>query len=435
MNGATEAHLPDPLQRRTVRVLAGAQVLSGVGVGAGIAAGSLLVAEITGSEGLAGLAQTAGVVGAAVAAGPLAWLSSRSGRRVGLATGFWIAATGAAVVVAAAVIELLPLVLVGTFAVGIASAVGLQARYAAGDLAEPQHLARDLSLVVWSTTVGAVLGPNLMEPASRLADSMGLPPLSGPYLLTAAAVTLAALLITGGLRPDPLLESRARAHAEAEATGGEPPRPHAGLVAELAHGVRVIRQAPGASLAVASIAVGHMVMVMVMVMTPVHMQHVDVTLQVVGLVISVHILGMFAFSPLVGWLADRWGSLPVIALGVAVQALACLIAGTAPGDAVGQLGIGLFLLGLGWSGTLVGGSALLTVSVPEESRPAAQGVGDTLMNVAAAAGGALAGVIVAGASYGWLTAVAALCLVPLALALAIGRPPRRVADDVRTPVR
>lgn len=424
---------PDQLQRRTVRVLAGAQVLSGVGVGAGIAAGSLLVAEITGSEGLAGLAQTFGVVGAAVAAGPLAWLSSRSGRRVGLTTGYWIAATGAAIVVGAAVIELLPLVLLGTFAVGVASAVGLQARYAAGDLAAPQHVARDLALVVWATTVGAVLGPNLMEPASRLADAIGLPPLSGPYLLTAAAITLAALLITGGLRPDPLLESRVRARAAAE--DETPPQAHPGMVAELAHGVRVIRQAPGASLAVASIAVGHMVMVMVMVMTPVHMQHVDVTLQVVGLVISVHILGMFAFSPLVGWLADRWGSVTVIALGVAVQALACLIAGTAPGDAVGQLGVGLFLLGLGWSGTLVGGSSLLTTSVPAETRPAAQGVGDTLMNVAAAAGGALAGVVVAGASYGWLTAVAAVCLVPLAVALAIGRPPRRVADDVRTPVR
>lgn len=433
--GALEGRVADPLQRRTVRVLAGAQVLSGVGVGAGVAAGSLLVAEITGSEGLAGLAQTSGVVGAAVAAGPLAWLSSRSGRRIGLVTGLWIAAAGAALVVGAAVLEFLPLVLLGTFAVGIASAVGLQARYAAGDLAAPQHLARDLALVVWATTVGAVLGPNLMEPASRLADSLGLPPLSGPYLLTAATVTLAAMLIAGGLRPDPLLESRARAHAEAEASGAEPPRPHGSLLAELAHGVRVVRLSPGASLAVSSIAVGHVVMVMVMVMTPVHMQHVDVTLQVVGLVISVHILGMFAFSPLVGWLVDRRGSIPVIAAGVVVLALACLLAGTAPGDAVGQLGFGLFLLGLGWSGTLVGGSALLTTSVSEESRPAAQGVGDTVMNVAAAVGGALAGAIVAWASYGWLAAVAALCLVPLAVVLLLRVTRRRVAGDVRTPVR
>jgi MFS family permease len=212
--------------------------------------------------------------------------------------------------------------------------------------------------------------------------------------------------------------------------------------AELSRGWRVVRASSGASLAVASMAVGHVVMVMVMVMTPVHMQHVDVALQVVGLVISVHILGMFALSPVVGWLADRWGSTTVIAIGIGLLGVATLIAGTASGDQIVKLGIGLFLLGLGWSGTLVGGSALLSVSVPDDARPAAQGVGDTLMNVAAAVGGAAAGVIVYTASYGWLNAAAALCLVPLAVGLARylarqrrGGQGRRVGDGIRTPVR
>lgn len=417
------------LQRRTVRVLAAGQVLTGVGVGAGVAAGSLLVADLTGNDGLAGLAQTFGVIGTAVAAGPLAWLSVRSGRRIGLVTGLWIAAVGSLVVIAASVLELVPLVLLGTFGVGVASAVGLQARYAASDLAAPEHVGRDLALVVWATTVGAVLGPNLMQPAARLAEAIGLPPLSGPYLVTAAAITLAALLVSGLLRPDPLLEARSLALAQDADRELEPRR--AGMIAELAHGARVVRTSPGASLAVASLAVGHVVMVMVMVMTPVHMQHVDVTLQVVGLVISVHILGMYAFSPVVGWLADRRGSIWVIGVGVVVLAVATVVAGTAPGDSVVRLGIGLFLLGLGWSGTLVGGSALLSTSVPDEHRPAAQGVGDTVMNVAAAVGGIFAGVIVYAASYAWLNVAAGLCLLPLAAALIR----RRVADGVRTPVR
>ena len=276
---------------------------------------------------------------------------------------------------------------------------------------QPQHVARDLAFVVWATTIGAVLGPNLMEPASRLADALSLPPLSGAYLVTAAAVTLAAMLVLGFLRPDPLLH--ARELSGAAASGGAGDTDHPGMLAELARGMRVVRQSPGASLAVMSIAVGHVVMVMVMVMTPVHMQHVDVTLQVVGLVISVHILGMFALSPVVGSLADRWGSTTVIAIGVVLLALATAIAGTAPGDSVVQLGVGLFLLGLGWSGTLVGGSALLSRSVAEPDRPVAQGVGDTVMNVAAALGGALAGVIVFAASYAWLNVAAALCLVPV----------------------
>ncbi len=417
------------LQRRTVRVLAAGQVLTGVGVGAGVAAGSLLVADLTGNEGLAGLAQTFGVIGTAVAAGPLAWLSVRSGRRVGLVTGLWIAAVGSLVVIAASVLEFVPLVLLGTFGVGVASAVGLQARYAASDLAAPEHVGRDLALVVWATTVGAVLGPNLMQPAARLAEAIGLPPLSGPYLVTAVAITLAALLVSGLLRPDPLLAARSLALAQDADRELEPRR--AGMIAELAHGARVVRTSPGASLAVASLAVGHVVMVMVMVMTPVHMQHVDVTLQVVGLVISVHILGMYAFSPVVGWLADRRGSIWVIGVGVVVLAVATVVAGTASGDSVVQLGIGLFLLGLGWSGTLVGGSALLSTSVPDEHRPAAQGVGDTVMNVAAAVGGIFAGVIVYAASYAWLNVAAGLCLLPLAAALIR----RRVADGVRTPVR
>ena len=158
------------LQRRTVRVLAAAQVLTGVGVGAGVAAGSLLVAELTGTEGLAGLAQTFGVIGTAVAAGPLAWLSVRSGRPSGWSPGSGSPQAGALVVIAASVLELVPLVLLGTFGVGVASAVGLQARYAASDLAAPKHVGRDLAMVVWATTIGAVLGPNLMQPAAALAD-------------------------------------------------------------------------------------------------------------------------------------------------------------------------------------------------------------------------------------------------------------------------
>ena len=423
------------VQRRTIRVLGGAQVLSGVGVGAGIAAGSLLVADLTNNEGLAGLAQTCGVVGAAIAAGPLAWLSAKHGRRTGLASGLWIAVAGAVVVIVGAALAWVPVVLLGSLGVGVASAVGLQARYAASDLAQPQHVARDLAIVVWATTVGAVLGPNLMEPASRLADAVSLPPLSGAYVVTAAAVTLAAMIVWGGLRPDPLLEARRlTAVADADAVGEVE---HASMLAELRRGWRTVRTSPGASLAVGSIAVGHVVMVMVMVMTPVHMQHVDVSLNVVGLVISVHILGMFALAPVVGMLADRLGSRAVIGMGVVLLALATVIAGTASGGAVVKLGIGLFLLGLGWSGTLVGGSALLSTSVSDEDRPAAQGVGDTLMNVAAAVGGALAGVIVFAASYAWLNVAAALCLVPLAVALArsVAGPGRRVAGSIRTPVR
>ena len=399
------------VQRRTVRSLSLAQVLTGIGIAIGVAAGSLLVSEVTGSEDLAGLAQTSGVVGAAFAAVPLAALSARLGRRHGLVAGLWIAAFGSAIVVAGAVLESVFIILPGMLLVGVATAVGLQVRYAASDLASPEHGARDLSLVVWATTIGAVLGPNLMQPAADLAEPTGLPPLAGPYIVTGAALALAAVVVWLMLRPDPLLLARERGGEQGGEKGGA--KTAAPTHGKLSASLLIIRASPGALFGVAALAVGHCVMVMVMVMTPVHMEHVDVTLTVIGLVISVHILGMYALSPVVGMLSDRLGPKVVIFIGSGVLGLATVAAGTAAGDAVLQLGVGLFLLGLGWSCTLIAGSALLTRSVQPADRPAVQGAGDTLMNVAAALGGVVAGVVVSFGSYGWLNALAAVLVAVL----------------------
>jgi MFS family permease len=390
------------LQRRTLGVLSSAQVLSGVGVASGVAAGSLLVADLSGSEGLAGLAQTAGVLGAAVAAAPLGALSNRIGRRPSLALGYTIGALGAVIVIVSATAHFLPTLLLGTFCVGAATAAGLQGRYAATDLAEPSRVGFSLSVVVWATTIGAVAGPNLMAPASHLADRLGLLPLTGPYVVTLLALATGALVVWTLLRPDPLVtERRLRGVIE---------QPVPATFAEVR---AVVRVSPGAILGIASMAIGYVVMVMVMVMTPVHMHHVDATLTLIGLVISVHILGMYAFSPLVGWLTDRYGPRPAIWTGVLVLAVSTLLAGTAPGMDIPRLGTGLFLLGLGWSFTLVAGSALVTESIADADRPGVQGFGDTVMNGAAAIGGVVAGVVVAVGSYAWLNAVGALCLIPL----------------------
>ena len=149
-------------------------------------------------------------------------------------------------------------------------------------------------------------------------------------------------------------------------------------------------------------------MVSVMVMTPIHMAHVDVTLRVIGLVISVHVLGMYAFSPIVGALSDRLGRMRVIQIGLTTLLLSTIISGLAGADDAITLGIGLFLLGLGWSGTLIAGSALLSESVSLEMRAASQGASDLVMNLAGASGGALAGVIIGTLSYGWLCLFAAI---------------------------
>ena len=388
------------LQEKTVKVLATAQVLNGVGVAGTVAAGSLLVASITNSETLAGLAQTSSVLGAAALALPLARLTSRGGRRLALSVGLIAGVIGSLLAIFGGSRENIYLMLTGTFLVGAASAAGYQARFAAIDLATNEKRAKQLSFVVWGSTIGAVSGPNLMEPSGNLAESFGLPRLTGPYLISAVTLALAVLVIQLFLRPDPYLT--------AAKDSGAANLPRIKTKVALKH----IRSNARALFAIASIAIGHIAMVAVMVMTPVHMAHVDVTLTIIGLVISVHVLGMYAFSPLVGALTDRLGRLRVIQIGVAILLSSALISGFARADDAITLGIGLFLLGLGWSCTLIAGSALLTESVSPEFKSASQGASDLVMNLSGASGGAIAGVVIATLSYGWLCLLSA---IPVAL--------------------
>ncbi|KRO31270.1 MAG: MFS transporter [Actinobacteria bacterium BACL2 MAG-120820-bin50] len=391
------------LQEKTVKVLATAQVLNGVGVAGTVAAGSLLVASITNSETLAGLAQTSSVLGAAALALPLARLTSRGGRRLALSVGLIAGVIGSLLAIFGGTRENIYLMLTGTFLVGAASAAGYQARFAAIDLATDEKRAKQLSFVVWGSTIGAVSGPNLMEPSGNLAESLGLPRLTGPYLISAVTLALAVLVIQLFLRPDPYLT--------AAKDSGAANLPRVKTKVALKH----IRSNARASFAIAAIAIGHIAMVAVMVMTPVHMAHVDVTLTIIGLVISVHVLGMYAFSPLVGALTDRLGRLRVIQIGVAILLSSALISGFARADDAITLGIGLFLLGLGWSCTLIAGSALLTESVSPEFKSASQGASDLVMNLSGASGGAVAGVVIATLSYGWLCLLSALPVAFLGL--------------------
>lgn len=390
------------LQQRVVRTLASAQVLSGVGVAGTVAAGSLLVSSITDSETLAGLAQTSAVLGAAALALPLARLTARGGRRLALSVGYASGVIGSIFAILGGAQRNLSFMLLGTFLVGAASAAGYQARFAAIDLATNETRAKQLSFVVWGSTIGAVAGPNLMDPAGNIAELFNLPPLVGPYLVSALTLFLAALVIFIFLRPDPYLT------AEKEASVVQ----HKGSTkAALSH----IRSNPKALFAISAIAIGHVAMVSVMVMTPIHMKHVDVSLRIIGFVISVHVLGMYAFSPIIGSLSDRLGRVRVIQIGFVILLASTIVAGSAAADNAIQLGVGLFLLGLGWSCTLIAGSAFLSESVSIQMRPASQGASDLVMNLSGAGGGAIAGLIIGTLSYGWLCLFAAIPVVMLFL--------------------
>lgn len=405
-------------QRRALLTLSFAQALSGIAVAGAVAAGALLAAGL-GGDMAAGLTQTAGVLGAALLSLPLARLALSRGRRFALSLGFAIGGAGAAIVVLGGMSRILWLVLVGSLFLGVASAAGYQGRYAATDLAPAKSRGRALSIVVWAGTLGAVLGPNLLAYSGSIAINFGLPQLTGPFILATIVLVLAAAGVLLFLRPDPYLLARSiaqradgqpRTPTSDTPTAGTPVMPP---TPKLRDGIGHLREHPRAMLGVAAVSIGHVAMVMVMVMTPVHMAHVDVSLRLIGFVISVHVLGMFGFSPIVGWAVDRYGREQVILLGCAILLASAVISGLAPADDVVILGIGLFLLGLGWSCTLIGGSTLLTDETAPADRPSIQGLSDLSMNVAGALGGAMAGLIVVGSSYAMLCAASAVPVLVL----------------------
>ena len=402
----------DQVQRRTVRVLFATQVIGGTGSALGGAVAALLAAEIAG-VGVSGLAQSAIVVGAALFAVPATALVHRFGRRPSLAAGYACAAAGAVLIVLAAMRGSVPLLFAGTFLLGGCTAANFQARYAAVDLAPPELRGRHLSLIVWATTLGAVVGPSLAAPAGELLARHGIPTLAGPFLFSALLFALNALVLLVLLRPDPAVVAGVRASG--------------GRGAGIREGLHLVGALAPARLGVSAMAVGHVVMVGVMTMTPVHIrsagQDAAHTLGIVGLVLSFHIAGMFALSPVFGWLTDRIGRRAVIALGIALLVAACAAAGTA-GQSPPRLAAGLLLLGLGWSATLVAGSTLLSDAIPVEGRAAAQGFADLVMGLAGATAGALSGVVVGSWGYPVLALLAAIATVPLMAAVAGAREQR-----------
>lgn len=401
------AYTPDVarLQRRTLIVLSTAQVISGIAVAVGLALSALILARMSGSEAIGGLAGTASVLGAAALAIPVARVSGRSGRRPGLSIAFAVATLGSLIATVAIWVDRWPLLLCGLVLFGGGSAGNLAARYAAADLSPPGSAARHLSVVIWATTVGSVTGPNLAEPAGRVGAALGMPVNAGGFALATIMYLIATAVIAAALRPDPLRVARSLGAGERTGTG----RTADG--GTLRAGWRVLRRSRAALRAIVAIAVSHTAMVSIMSMTPVHLDHGGASITVIGFVISLHIAGMYVLSPVVGWLADRFGRLPVLLAGMAQLLAAAALAGLAGPHGVTQVTIGLVLLGTGWSCGLVAGSAMLTESAPIERRPAVQGLSDLLMNVCGAGGTVLAGVIVGSLSYGVLGAAVAVLVI------------------------
>jgi len=378
--------------RRIRRALVAGQVFAGIGLGSAVSVGSLLAAHVAGGESAAGLAATMSTLGSAVAAIPLARVAMQRGRRRALTIGASVAVLGVSLVIVAGGLMSLPLVLLGLLGLGVGGAVNLQARFAVTDYSSAENRGRDLSMVVWATTIGAIIGPNLNGIGVVIGDALGMPELTGPFIFTVAAQLAAASMYWWGIGPHVPTVTVTKTAATTAA--------------------KLSRAVP---FAIAVIGLGHATMVAVMAMTPVHLVHDGATVGEASFVISLHVAGMYALSPVFGILSDKIGRVPVLILGQVVLAISLAITALFPTDHA-MVTIGLILLGLGWSANTVAGSALIGELSQGPKRLTIQGRSDAAMSASGALAGILAGPAVTALGYSGLS-VAAFAFVAAAAAL------------------
>lgn len=405
------------LQRRTLTTLRLSQVPGKAAVAGMVAVVSLLASDLLGSDRLAGIASAAFTVGAALTSIPLAAYMRRRGRRIGLTQVLLIGAIGAAVAGAGGQLRWFPLFLIGMLAFGAGQAATLQQRYVAADLAEPDKQGEAIAAIVWVGTLGAAFGPMLTPFERRVATTIGLDELVGPFLFAAVFFVIAGLVVWVRLRPDPLA-----------VIGGIDPD------AERTHPLQVVRSSastiwasPGARLGLVSMAASQAAMVGVMTMTPPHMKdHGQAELS--AFVIAIHIVGMYALAPLVGRYVDRVGATRAIQIGaviLGVGTVSTVLAGYVPA----LMFVGLFFLGLGWNFGIIGGTTVLTASVPAESRVEVQGTGDLTLSLCGAVAAFGSGFVKASFGFHLLAdAAAGLAAVILVLAWFTAATERRVSD-------
>jgi MFS family permease len=396
-------------RRHLVRTLFAGVALGSSGHIAAITVGTIVAQQLTGSAVWSGTPSAAIVFGAAAGSALISSLMARRGRRIGLIAGYLTAALGALGAALAVVVGSLPLLLAATFLLGFGNSSSQLARYTAADLFPLHHRASALGTVVWGSTIGAVIGPNLVAFAGNVAGGIGLPILAGAYLVAVGFTSVAALLYALVLRPEP--------YELADASSRHDP-----ATSVPAGSLRELLGRPTIRAALVAMVVSQVVMVLVMTMTPLHIREHGGGLEVVGFVLSAHTFGMFALAPLSGRLTDRFGSPAVILAGLATLGCGALLAAGAPADGGWILTFALFLLGFGWNLSFVSGSAMLTHGASLAERTRLQGATDATIWTSAAFASLGSGLIVAAASYTVLGLLGGLLVsVPVLMMLAYRR--------------
>ena len=248
--------------------------------------------------------------------------------------------------------------------------------------------------ILFASTFGAIFGPSLVIPAEHAGMALGLQKYSGPWLFSAVLFTCAMVNVAVRLRPDPLLVLQAEVGtvdvdrpvrlACRWRRSGRPPVPGSGWSRW---------SSPSSSWS------GLMAMAPVVMRTHHH--------ETLGpFVLSVHLVGMYAVSPLVGRYADRFGRRVTLRTGALVMIVASVLALFAADD-VPVMFVSMALLGVGSTMGLIGGSTLLSESVPVDVRVPVQGTADLITAVAGGLAGVVAGLVLSRLGFGLLGVVGA----------------------------
>lgn len=395
------------LYRRVIFIASLSQIFGGAGLAAGITVGALLAQQMLGTAAYAGMPIALFTLGSAAAAVLVGRLSQRYGRRFGLTTGFMLGGIGGLGVVLAAILNSLPLLVISMLIYGAGTATNLQTRYAGTDLAAKNQRAKAVSIIMVSAAFGAFAGPNLIGIMGEFALSIGIPALSGPFLLSGTAFLLAGLVIFLWLRPDPFLIAKAiedyRKEHKQENVSEDTPQAYSKKGVAAGAAIMVLTQ---------------MIMIAIMTMTPVHMGHFGHDLGDVGLVIGIHIGAMYLPSLFTGILVDKFGATAMSVAAGATLTIASVLAALAPGESLISIILALALLGIGWNIGLISGTTKVVDSTVSDNRAKIQGNVDVLIALSGASGGVLSGMVVAGWSYTVLSlsgGVLALILIPIML--------------------
>jgi MFS family permease len=358
------------LQKKTLRTLVAGQVVAAAALSAAVTVGAFVIQDILGQDTpWGGISSATFTLGSAFMSQILSRKMSVKGRRVGLQYGYSLATVGGLTAGFAVHNSSLPLFILGLFLYGSGQASNLLSRYAAMDLADDEHKSEAMSYILFGSTFGAVFGPILIKPAESLGENwFGWSTYTGPWVASAVFFLFALLNVATRLRPDPL-----------EVSGGLVSQQGVGVARpKIGDAFRTISQNTNSRVALSSMVISQVTMVAVMTMTPVHLKlhgHEGVS----PYVISLHIAGMYAFSPLVGRFVDRRGKLMSISLGAILLTAATVMAALA-GEEATLLWPSLWLLGIGWSFGLIGGTSLMVESVPASSRVTVQGAADLMMS-------------------------------------------------------